>query len=214
MLSRNRVYRWGLPLLALLFLASTGCEKAGDSSKPSTLDSPTQAADAAKNTALPSSSPDEPTSETQANDVAATVTVEIISTADFQSLLDAQRGKWVLVDFWGTWCVPCRELLPHTVSVGKKFADKLVVMPVAIDDAAQKDEIARVLSQSGYAGTAYCVREGISMEAFENLEIAGGALPHLRLYDPEGNLAAAFGVDALPPTAEAIDAELEKQLGE
>lgn len=45
------------------------------------------------------------------------------------------RGKVVLLDFWGTWCPPCRESIPTTKNVHKKFQGKgLEVIGVSSDD--------------------------------------------------------------------------------
>lgn len=64
---------------------------------------------------------------------------EIVSSADFQSkVLDAQ-GK-VLVDFFATWCAPCRMVAPVLDEVAEEMAGKVAVVKVDID---QSPDIAR-----------------------------------------------------------------------
>jgi cytochrome c biogenesis protein CcmG, thiol:disulfide interchange protein DsbE len=51
--------------------------------------------------------------------------------------LSAYRGKVVLLDFWATWCDPCREEIPHLVELQKKYADAgLQIIGVSMDDSA------------------------------------------------------------------------------
>jgi peroxiredoxin len=63
-----------------------------------------------------------------------------------QISLDDMNGKVVLLDFWATWCGPCKESLPDIQKIAKKFADQpLVVISISIDrdDVAWKNFIAK-----------------------------------------------------------------------
>ncbi len=42
------------------------------------------------------------------------------------------RGKAVIIDFWDTWCPPCREALPHLEALSVEYKDQLEVVGVAI----------------------------------------------------------------------------------
>lgn len=51
--------------------------------------------------------------------------------------LSHYSGKIVLLDFWATWCPPCRVAIPELVSLQKKYADKgLVILGISVDDPA------------------------------------------------------------------------------
>ena len=53
--------------------------------------------------------------------------------------LDDLKGKVVLLDFWATWCEPCREALPHIREIAKKFeGEPLVIVSVSLDPDEQK----------------------------------------------------------------------------
>jgi thiol-disulfide isomerase/thioredoxin/Tfp pilus assembly protein PilF len=63
-----------------------------------------------------------------------------VTTTDGQRVsLDDLKGKVVLIDFWATWCAPCREALPHVREIAKKFQGQpLVVLSVSVDTDEQK----------------------------------------------------------------------------
>ena len=63
-----------------------------------------------------------------------------VTTLDGQHIsLDDLQGKVVLLDFWATWCGPCRAALPHVREIAKKFQGQpLVVLSVSVDSEEDK----------------------------------------------------------------------------
>lgn len=50
--------------------------------------------------------------------------------------LSSFRGKVVLLDFWATWCVPCREEIPRLVELQNKYGEKgLQIVGISMDDS-------------------------------------------------------------------------------
>ncbi|MGB9688661.1 TlpA family protein disulfide reductase [Thermogutta sp.] len=146
--------------------------------------------------------------------------VEVGDEKDLDAILKENTGKVVLVDFWGTWCMPCLELLPHTLELAHKYAaEGLVVVTVAIEDIndpRKVDEVKGVLVKHGATGNvrALVSRYGIGEEAFTKFNIASGALPHLKLFGRDGALAVTFGLDAEKPDPARIEAEVQRLLKE
>jgi thiol-disulfide isomerase/thioredoxin len=98
--------------------------------------------------------------------------------------LDGLQGKVVLIDFWATWCGPCREALPHIQEIARKFQGQpLVILSVSLDkDEAQwKDFVVK------HNMTWYQYRDGGFDRSLATL-FGVQAIPHTFTIDPDGVL--------------------------
>jgi peroxiredoxin len=75
----------------------------------------------------------EKSSSSETGSVAPDFVLKDINGNDIK--LSQYRGKMVVLEFWATWCPPCKATIPELVSVQSKYAGKgLVVLGVSIDE--------------------------------------------------------------------------------
>lgn len=55
--------------------------------------------------------------------------------------LKAMRGKVVIIDYWGTWCPPCRQEIPHFVKLKEEFGDRLEILGMTWERGKSGDEV-------------------------------------------------------------------------
>jgi thiol-disulfide isomerase/thioredoxin len=93
------------------------------------------------------------------------------------------RGKVVLVNFWATWCPPCREEIPDLVALQKKYKDTLQIIGIS-QDSGGVDEVRRF-------GAAMGMNYPIVMSTPEIEKLFPGiyALPTTFVVDKEGMVA-------------------------
>ena len=65
--------------------------------------------------------------------VAATVSAGPIVVTDANFAEVVKKSRLVLVDFWATWCQPCKVIAPNVEELGRKYAGKLVVAKMDVD---------------------------------------------------------------------------------
>jgi thiol-disulfide isomerase/thioredoxin len=91
-------------------------------------------------------------------------------------------GKVVLVNFWATWCPPCREEIPELIALQKQYGDRLQIIGISEDD----DPPEKVLKFARQQGINYPV----VMSTPEIIAAYGGvpALPTSYVIDPQGRV--------------------------
>jgi len=52
--------------------------------------------------------------------------------------LESFKGKVILINFWATWCGPCRVEIPYLIDLQRKYGEDVVVLGVSIDDTAEQ----------------------------------------------------------------------------
>ena len=107
---------------------------------------------------------------------ATDVTGKPISTAQL-------RGKVVLINFWATWCPPCREEIPALIELQKKYKDHLQIIGIAQDSGSAED-VRRFMEAKGMNYPTV-----LSTAEIEKLFPGVYALPTTFMLDHEGRLA-------------------------
>ncbi len=124
------------------------------------------------------------------------------------------RGKYVILDFWATWCAPCRKAMPHMVSLYQKYKDKGLEFIAIGDDDRNVAAWVSAIEKDG-TGMFHHVLRGINMElARKGLpnprdiaeQYGVRSLPTQFLIDPQGKIAGRFDGSGNP------DEDMEKLL--
>jgi len=103
--------------------------------------------------------------------------------------LSSFRGKYVLLDFWASWCGPCRQENPNVVKAYNKFKSKnFTILGVSLDKEDAKDNWIAAIKADGLNWTQ------VSDLNFWNNKVAilyaVQSIPHNFLIDPNGKIIA------------------------
>jgi thiol-disulfide isomerase/thioredoxin len=116
------------------------------------------------------------------------------------------RGKVVIVNFWATWCPPCREEIPEMIDLANRYKDRLQIIGISEDDDATPEEVREFARNEKINYPVVMGSNGISSEY-------GGvpALPTSFIVNTDGRVVVKHV--GLYPT-EVYDREIRALLGE
>lgn len=111
--------------------------------------------------------------------------------------------KFLLIDFWATWCPPCRASIPELNEISKKFANELIVVGLSDESVAKVQEMEQPVIEYYSA---------VDTESRTKTEIGVQGIPHVMLIDPSGKVAwQGFPMgEADPLTAERIQEIMDR----
>ena len=188
----------------VLLLALAGCKQSGNPPAPTVPSSPTAAdadrvaapgaiAGAPAAAAPEAGAPAAPASEPEF----PTLRVRTVDGRDYD--LQAARGRWVVVNFWATWCAPCLKEMPE-LSALDAMRDHVDVIGLAYDDIAP-GELAAFLAERP---VSYPIAQ-VDVYAPPADFATPRGLPMTYLVDPDGRVAKKF---LGPITAMEIEAAI------
>jgi thiol-disulfide isomerase/thioredoxin len=117
-----------------------------------------------------------------------------VDQASFAKMVATHNGKIVLVDFWATWCVPCRKEMPELVKMSERLRSKgFDFVTVSSDEAGKEQAALKVLMENAVAEPFYLKKVPDDDKFFESVDTKwSGEIPAMFIYDRSGKRVRSF----------------------
>jgi thiol-disulfide isomerase/thioredoxin len=134
-----------------------------------------------------------------------------VDDAGYPKLVAAQKGKVVLVNFWATWCKPCRAEMPALQALAEKLRPRgFELITISNDEASMQPGALKALAEYKITGVTYLRKTADDDKFCDTIDPKWqGVLPALFIYDRSGKKVRAFFGETPIPT---IEAALQKLL--
>jgi thiol-disulfide isomerase/thioredoxin len=143
---------------------------------------------------------------------ASAQTLTPVDEAGYQKLVQSQKGSVLVVDFWATWCKPCRAEMPQLAKLHEKLKAKgLHVITISADEPEAEAAAKKFLNDAGAAASPSYIRRANDDDKFAAAVDPKwqGALPALFIYDKNGKKVRSFVGES---SMADIEAALQKLL--
>jgi thiol-disulfide isomerase/thioredoxin len=118
--------------------------------------------------------------------------------------LKSMRGKVVLLDFWATWCPPCRDEVPDVVNVYNKYHDQgFQVVGISLDQS--RENLDQFTSGNGMVWPQYFDGQGWGNSLAQRFSVR--YIPQMWLLDKQGRVVTKDGRDNLSGQVAALLAQ-------
>jgi thiol-disulfide isomerase/thioredoxin len=135
-----------------------------------------------------------------------------IDLAGYRQVLAKYKGKPLVVNFWATWCEPCRDEYPMIVELAKEFkAQGVNVIGVDMDDESDMNLVRRFIARTQPQFPNYRQKPGIDLDAFYDAVNPEwkGTMPQTIFYGRDGQILGFFlGTRPQPVFEQAFRATL------
>jgi peroxiredoxin len=103
--------------------------------------------------------------------------------------LSSYRGKVVLVNFWATWCGPCKLEMPHLDKMDREFEEKgFEVISISTDDARAASKVKPLIKRGGYGFTVLLDKDTTVVSQYNPAK----TLPYNVLIDRSGKIHKVY----------------------
>jgi thiol-disulfide isomerase/thioredoxin len=139
----------------------------------------------------------------------------LIDLDGYNQVIAKYRGKPLVVNFWATWCEPCRDEYPMLVDLAKQFAPQgIAVVGISMDDDADMHLVRRFLARNQPTFPNYRQKPGIDVDAFYQGVNPDwhGTMPETVFYGRDGRIVGSFaGTRPRPMFEQAFRVLLENR---
>jgi thiol-disulfide isomerase/thioredoxin len=120
--------------------------------------------------------------------------LEPVSQASLPKLVATHKGKIVLLDFWATWCVPCRAEMPQIVKLAERLRQRgLDVVTISADAPENEQSAFKVLMQNAVAAPFYIKKTPDDDKFYAAVDPKwSGEMPAMFIYDRAGKRVRSF----------------------